>query len=181
MPLNDHKDKQTATQSLCLNCGFCCNGSLHNWTNLRSIEVEIVQEAGITVITLPEGSPAFLQPCAAFTEPICRIYSNRPGACRSFECKLYKSLQSETITFETALVYIQKAKELIAELQAQMEEPDKSLSLERQVRYQWLNLGPPPQAEAILAELTCLLEDQWGAKWSLQEQEKNQRARRRKV
>ncbi len=154
------------SQTLCLSCGLCCNGGLHNWTNLRSIETAQAQALGLRVFVLPEGSPAFLQPCDAFHVPECSIYDHRPQSCRDYRCQLLIALEQAQTSLEEALVLTGRARELIAALREYMEEPDPRLSLERQVRYQWAHTPPPPQAAQILAELAALLESRWGVRWS---------------
>ncbi len=52
----------------------------------------------------------FTQPCAAFCEGRCRIYSERPQYCREFECLLLKRLQNRDITRERALRTIRQAR-----------------------------------------------------------------------
>ena len=154
------------SQNLCLSCGLCCNGGLHNWTNLRSKETAQAQASGLQVFRLPQGSPAFFQPCAAFHTPECSIYDHRPQSCRDYRCKLLVALEQAQISLEDALVFTQRARELITALREHMDEPDPHLSLERQVRYQWSHAPPSPQAARILAELAELLESHWGVRWS---------------
>lgn len=150
---------------LCQNCGLCCNGSLHNWTNLQQREISSLQALGLDIFELSEGSPAFHQPCSAFDDPVCTIYAQRPHACRAYECKLYQSLQSSTTDLPGAIEHARRARQLIAQLRACMPEADESLPLERQVRYQWQRTGPPPEAAAILDELVTLLRTQFGVRW----------------
>jgi hypothetical protein len=144
---------------------MCCNGSLHNWSNLRQAEVATAKELGLQVFTLPAGTPAFHQPCAAFKEPVCVIYSQRPQACREYACHPLERLEAGSLSLEEALRHTQRAKELITALRLQMQSPDPRLGLERQVLYQWLRAAPPPEAAAILQELRALLREEWGVRW----------------
>jgi len=158
-------ETSSASQTLCLSCGLCCNGGLHNWTNLRLSEVNLAKKFNLQVFDLPQGTPAFLQPCAAFDIPICSIYEHRPQSCRDYRCKLLIALEQAEIQLEDALRLTRRAGELIATLRSQMPEADPNLSLERQVRYQWPDALPPPEAVAILTELVELLESHWGVRW----------------
>lgn len=123
-------------------------------------------ESGLDVFELPDGSPAFRQPCASYDDPVCSIYEQRPLACRAYECKLYQSFQSKEFDLPGALQQTSRARELIAALRSYMIEVDETLPLERQVRYQWSRSSPPPAAAKLLNELVQLLNTRFGVRWA---------------
>ncbi len=51
--------------TLCLACGFCCDGTLHTHTVILAGEVDAVKGLGLTVRTV-QDRPAFQQPCTMF-------------------------------------------------------------------------------------------------------------------
>lgn len=44
----------------------------------------------------------FEQPCPAYVERSCLIYSDRPAACREFSCKLFDEVDEQKITLAEA-------------------------------------------------------------------------------
>lgn len=97
---------------LCLHCGLCCNGVLFadvclvsgdNPTGLANAGLDLVPWRSTRSHNPPLPWPTlsataeavllpwrFQQPCAVLgSDNACRLYSNRPARCRSFECALY--------------------------------------------------------------------------------------------
>ena len=120
---------------------------------------------GLDVFELPNGSPAFYQPCVAYLNQSCSIYSHRPIACQDFECKLLQKLIATEINLPEALDHTCHSRALIEQLRSYMLDADESLPLERQVRYQWFRVAPPSEAVEILEALTQLLLTQFGVRW----------------
>lgn len=88
--------------TLCLACGFCCDGTLHTHTVVLAGEVDAVQDLGLAVDAV-QDRPAFQQPCAMFHRGSCSIYEQRPHVCRRYECALLKRTLSGEIALEQAL------------------------------------------------------------------------------
>lgn len=88
--------------TLCLACGFCCNGTLHIHTALLPEETETAAGLGLRVAAVGER-PAFQQPCAKFQAGQCAIYDQRPQVCRGYACALLKRMQAGEITLAQAL------------------------------------------------------------------------------
>lgn len=99
--------------TLCLTCGFCCDGTLHTHTVLRPDEVAAVQELRLVVETIRE-KPAFRQPCPMFQEGCCAIYLQRPHVCRRYECALLKRCLAGEITLAHGLRVIDTVKAQLA-------------------------------------------------------------------
>lgn len=52
----------------------------------------------------------FPQPCVALcADRKCRVYADRPGQCRAFECGVFKDAQSGRITGPVALRQVKQA------------------------------------------------------------------------
>lgn len=53
----------------------------------------------------------FPQPCVALcADRKCRVYADRPGQCRAFECGVFKDAQSGRITGPVALRQVKQAR-----------------------------------------------------------------------
>ncbi len=95
-------DGVASAMTLCLACGFCCNGTLHIHTALLPEETAAAAALGLRV-TAAGDRPAFQQPCAKFQAGKCAIYDQRPQVCRGYACALLKRMQAGEITLEQAL------------------------------------------------------------------------------
>jgi hypothetical protein len=112
--------------SLCLECGLCCNGVIFanvqlqpgdNAARLKSLGLAISNPTSKT------GAQKFNQPCTAFDGCRCEIYSDRPKYCRQFECLLLKSVKAGDTSLpeaskviRSALRRVKKVKSLLREL-----------------------------------------------------------------
>ena len=90
------------SQSLCLACGLCCDGTLFGWVELRSEDdARTAKESGLNVVPY-RGRDVLTQPCLAHKNCACTVYANRPEICRAFRCKLLKKLEQGDISEEAA-------------------------------------------------------------------------------
>ena len=122
---------------LCPTCALCCNGVLFadvrlqpgdNAEQLAAIGVQLKRRAGVT---------RFQQPCSCLAGNLCRIYSERPTRCRTFECRLLQRAQKGEVTERAALKSIQQARrraEDVRRILRELGDTDESLPLSR--RYQ---------------------------------------------
>ena len=117
------------TETLCLQCGLCCNGVLF---------ADVRPEPG-------DNSPLFAgrsrvnQPCPAFSSATCAcaIYKDRPARCRKFECRQLLGVQAGEITTDAALKRIRKARQLavkVEKLLTELGHTETKLSLSRRFR-----------------------------------------------
>jgi hypothetical protein len=107
--------------TLCLACGFCCNGVLHTYTRVAANEVPALQRLGTPIYPIPDGTNhrdefAFDQPCPHWQGNCCAIYAQRPKSCRGYECLLYKKLAAGLISPAGSLARLQKTQQLLAQL-----------------------------------------------------------------
>ncbi len=123
-------------EQLCLACGLCCDGTLFDNVRLESAEEgTVVKALGLPVKTSRGQIPFafFRQPCSALGDcRICRIYANRPGQCRSFDCQVLKDAQAGRITFDAAHRWVKQAQRkagIIRRLLRQLGDSAESRSL----------------------------------------------------
>jgi len=112
-------DGIASAMTLCLACGFCCNGTLHIHTALLPEETETAAALGLRVTAVGDR-PAFQQPCARFQAGKCTIYEQRPQVCRSYACALLKRLQAGEIALEQALRVVGVARKQLGVFQARV-------------------------------------------------------------
>ena len=116
-------------QRLCLSCGLCCNGVLFADVPLEAgDDAEKLRRLGVS------KAGKFNQPCAALNGCECRIYPDRPGYCRKFECLLFKKVRNGEVSAQNALATISKARAAVAKtesLLAELGSVDKHLPLRK--------------------------------------------------
>ena len=99
--------------SICVDCGLCCDGTLHASATVRPDDVETVKAAGLSIVD--DGSRRFFrQPCPRFSCGGCTIYASRPGVCRTYRCALLIKVESGEMTAAEARELISTAMELRA-------------------------------------------------------------------
>src|SRR5579863_1742874 len=98
---------------ICLNCGFCCDGTL--FPNAVSGPGETAESFIAIGLTPTEGSPGeksgFSLPCPHFAG-LCTIYASpRPWICGAFRCRLLRSVErgKYTVTQAQQIVHETKA------------------------------------------------------------------------
>ena len=90
-------DPPTSTTSLCLDCGLCCDGTMHSTVALEhGDDREVLLRTGFHLL-LFEAEARFEQPCHAFHEQ-CTIYDDRPTLCRSYRCALLRQVDSGEVS-----------------------------------------------------------------------------------
>lgn len=102
-----------AEDSICLDCGMCCDGTLYGNARVRREDEDTVAALGLKVVE-EEGRRVFRQPCPHFGCGQCRVYEMRPPVCRRFRCSLLKSVDDGRETAFEARNKIARAKTLIA-------------------------------------------------------------------
>jgi uncharacterized protein len=92
----------SSSQSLCLACGLCCDGTLFPCTELPSAEeTDAARAVGLNVVPY-RGRNVFWQPCPAYRDCVCTVYASRPRCCLEFRCELLKNLEQGHISQEAA-------------------------------------------------------------------------------
>ena len=124
-------------EHLCPNCGLCCNGVL-----FADVELQKGDNAGrlidLGMALKKKGMKrAFAQPCHCFDGRLCRIYTDRPKRCATFECGLLKRVQSGEMPAPAALKRIADAKilvEKVRRLLGRLGDKDEQLALTKRYR-----------------------------------------------
>jgi Fe-S-cluster containining protein len=140
------------TDTLCLQCGMCCNGVLF---------ADVRPESGDTSPLFKQHGKRVAQPCPAFNsgDCTCAIYSERPARCRKFECGQLLRVRSGKITTEAALKKIRAAHKLVANVEKLLGEVNfKNVDLPLKRRFQLCHRAAekgalPPERFSTLADL----------------------------
>ena len=97
-------------EQLCPKCGLCCNGVLFADVELRKgDDAQRLADLGLSLVKKGRQQ-AFAQLCACFDGKLCRIYTERPKRCRTFECGLLKRVQAGELDADAALKTIAQAR-----------------------------------------------------------------------
>jgi hypothetical protein len=108
----------SSSQSLCLTCGLCCDGTIFSSVQLKSDD-EIIPLKAVGINIVPDSdSNRFKLPCAAHKNCTCTVYSNRPQDCRTYRCELLKRFERDDISHEAALEIINRVVSLKNEVKA---------------------------------------------------------------
>jgi Fe-S-cluster containining protein len=99
-----------AVTQLCPNCGLCCNGVLFGDVELQRGDNAMKLADGGMEFFRKGRKQAFVQPCACFDGKLCRIYSDRPKRCATFDCGLLKRVQKGSLTTAAALKSIRETR-----------------------------------------------------------------------
>lgn len=143
--LSDRNKHQLANK-LCTECGICCNGDLFKDVELRQ-EDDPAKLAALGLNLSGRGRSSdsrtknpkskiqnlkFRQPCTAFSDCKCKVYSNRPAHCREFECALLKATTAGAVEIPAALEIIlttRKRADSISRLMERMGDSNKTQCL----------------------------------------------------
>lgn len=109
------------TDTLCTNCGLCCDGTLFADVELvGQAEVARLEIMGMDVEDENRNTGLLSQPCAALRGTRCGIYAHRPQCCRQFQCHLLQNAQRGAVTVERALEQIADARGQIQQVRAML-------------------------------------------------------------
>ncbi len=117
---------------LCLACGLCCQGLLHDWATLEPREVEAAERLGLKSFVHQDG-PAFRLPCPRHQDGCCTVYEERPGACRGYQCKLLRRYLAGEVTAEDSLGRIEQVKRLLADIRRRIDAREDGVSVWHQL------------------------------------------------
>jgi hypothetical protein len=98
-------------EKLCPNCGLCCDSTLFADVELhKGDDPERLRKLGLLLQQKTKTKLAFPQPCSCFDGKLCKIYADRPGRCRLFQCGLLKRVESGDLAVPAALKKISEAR-----------------------------------------------------------------------
>lgn len=143
--------------NLCAECGMCCNGVLFHGMAVQPEDSVRAYAAKGLKAKRRDGELQFLQPCPAHDGNHCRIYADRPGRCRDFNCRQLEGVLKGEILEPAAIEKIQEAKRLSNRLQDLLEmlgdNRKKRPLATRCAGIFTPPLDPSPEAEALRKEL----------------------------
>ena len=104
-------------ETLCKECGLCCQGIFHPYANLKNKADKKFANDFHAIIKQYNSleDEVFLLPCPAFTS-LCSVYPNRPSVCQKHQCNLLKSVFSDEIDLEKALDIVNTTKDTVNEI-----------------------------------------------------------------
>ena len=118
---------------LCLSCGLCCQGVLHDWAKIEEGEIGLAERLELRTVRRPQGH-VFALPCHLHREEGCTVYDQRPSSCRGYRCKLLSSHLAGEITWEESLRRVDQVKQLVAAIRSRLGAPLAGASIWQQLR-----------------------------------------------
>ncbi len=104
-------NKNEIKNSICLDCGLCCDGTLHGLTRVRSKKKERENFISSKIKLISTVEHFFHQPCIEFCEGTgCQIYDTRPDTCRHYSCKALSNINTGKLDNDKALELIKAVK-----------------------------------------------------------------------
>jgi len=158
---------ESDANSLCRECGLCCNGVIFadvqlrrgdNAARLRALGLAFAQKS-------KAGAEKFKQPCTAFAGCECKIYSERPTYCRQFECLLLKSVKAGETNSDDAVRVIRSALRRVKKVKRLLEQlgdTDDSVALSKRFQRIQRKLEATPldrESAQAFGELTLAVHD----------------------
>jgi len=114
--------KPLLTDTLCTNCGLCCDGTLFaNVELVGQAEVARLEIMGMAIESENRNAGLLSPPCTALRGTRCGIYAHRPKCCRTFQCHLLQNAQRGAVTVERALEQIADARDQIRQVRAMLD------------------------------------------------------------
>ena len=106
-------------QRICVECGFCCDGTLFLHAHLNPGERGHLPEKIESAVYSKDGRDYFRLPCGYFDRK-CTIYDKKKAdVCFDYRCQLLKDYAAGKVSAEEALEIVREAGRIRAELFAQ--------------------------------------------------------------
>ena len=119
--------------ALCLACGICCEGVLHNHALAAHEELERIEQLGISLYE-KRDYPAFALPCPCHVDGRCTVYNQRPRACGAYTCSLLQAAQEGTRSFSEAHRIVEQMREVMGRIYKTIGRRDQELRIWKQAR-----------------------------------------------
>jgi uncharacterized protein len=140
---------------LCLACGLCCQGLLHDHARLDASEVELARGLGLCTSDSPQG-PLFDLPCPHHQGGRCTVYEERPSPCRDYRCKLLRRYLAGEVTWEEGIRRVEQARRLTTEIRRRIGAPESGASVWQQLRACPAATAADPELRMDVAALLAL-------------------------
>lgn len=97
------------TDSICVGCGLCCDGTLFKGVLLEA-DADVADAASLGfAVERTEARTFFPQPCRAFDGGCCSVYAQRPSPCQDYRCALLIAHEDQGLTTAEAEGLIRQA------------------------------------------------------------------------
>lgn len=108
-------------QSLCVQCGLCCDGTIFEWAQVfAEDDLAQLETNGFILLTAAEKT-SFALPCHHQQDRVCTVYQQwRPQVCRTFRCRLLRRFEAGELAWEEARARIERTVALVERIQAQL-------------------------------------------------------------
>jgi Fe-S-cluster containining protein len=110
---------------LCLSCGLCCQGVLHDLVPLDEDELDRAARLRLPVVESPLRL-AFRLPCPRLDDRRCTVYAERPRTCASYACELLRAYGAGEVDEATALGRIAEVRAQSAEVAQRAGDPSRA-------------------------------------------------------
>ncbi len=105
---------ETPAQSLCCQCGLCCDGSIFEDVELAGKQEATAMECLGIECDDEEGRALLIQPCRGLKEKRCQVYEYRPECCRTFECQVLKDFDAGRVSMADSIRFIEDVRKRLA-------------------------------------------------------------------
>lgn len=119
LPFSASCDSPEDGSRLCLACGLCCQGILHDFVALDPDGEQAARRHGLEVVD-ENGRPAFRLPCPHHQCGRCSVYDDRPRTCSTYRCKLLRRYMTGETPFEDCLLRIDQVRALLSSIQERL-------------------------------------------------------------
>jgi len=108
-------------QSLCVQCGLCCDGTIFEQARVfAEDDLARLEADGFILLTKGERR-GFAQPCHHQHGRACTVYQRwRPIVCHTFRCTLLRRFEAGELSWENARALIERTVALAEHIQAQL-------------------------------------------------------------
>ncbi len=140
--------------SLCLECGFCCDGTMFS-----DVPLEPDAKVPHAAIGARPGDPGFAQPCPALDGCACTVYAQRPKTCRAFRCAALSGFEDGSLSRGEAQATLDEVRSRRAQVARLVAAPTPGASVVAARRLMKEGRGTPEVSEALarLLRLVMLL------------------------
>jgi len=113
---------------LCVSCGLCCQGALHDLVPLDEDEIELAARLRLPLVESPLRL-AFRLPCPRLSDRRCTVYAERPRTCATYACGVLRAYAGGEIDETAALSRIERLRDQTAEVARQLGAPSRQEAL----------------------------------------------------
>jgi len=108
-------------QSLCVQCGLCCDGTIFEWARVFPEDDQAQLEVDGFILLTTAARSGFALPCHHQQGRICGVYQRwRPQICHTFRCTLLRRFEAGELSWAEALARIERTVALVERIQAQL-------------------------------------------------------------